>query len=431
MLQKFKSPISVQIEITSKCNSRCVHCYNYWREDNILDTSLSKDDVDKILCELIKNDILDILITGGEPMLNKPAMFRLIEGAFNANIPCSINTNLTLLTDDIASFFKEYKTRVMTSIISYNPNTHDTISRNKGSFEKIVNNIKLLNSYQVPVSVNMVVMKQNRNEVYETAKFLYNELNITNFSATKVEPSQNCKDFSCMELTSKDIINFFDDLLRVRNDFKINVDSLTAYPLCLFKDLKKYNIVRGRGCNAGQLGCTIGSNGDVRACGHSDESHGNILKEPITEIWNRFIKWRDGSFLPDKCKQCEYTKICSKGCRMTCKFYAGINSEDPYIEKEKFELIFEESEKHLLLDLEEPLFVNPSVKFRKEDFGYIISTTKFRYPIVTEDTIKLLNDLKGKKFTLNEIIERYDINIEDLQNFFSSLVESNIVIQTN
>ena len=28
-----EAPMNIQFEITSACNERCVHCYNYWRSE--------------------------------------------------------------------------------------------------------------------------------------------------------------------------------------------------------------------------------------------------------------------------------------------------------------------------------------------------------------------------------------------------------------
>ncbi len=52
MYHELKSPVTVQLEITSKCNHRCVHCYNYWRADSLDNTTMKEDELYAVMKNL-------------------------------------------------------------------------------------------------------------------------------------------------------------------------------------------------------------------------------------------------------------------------------------------------------------------------------------------------------------------------------------------
>ena len=33
MYKTLKVPLSLQIEVTGRCNIKCIHCYNFWKGD--------------------------------------------------------------------------------------------------------------------------------------------------------------------------------------------------------------------------------------------------------------------------------------------------------------------------------------------------------------------------------------------------------------
>ena len=427
MLQEFKSPLSAQIEVTSRCPNSCIHCYNHWREAGQEDASLTTHDIDHIVGDLARSEVLDLLITGGEPMLNLPAMFRTLELAHEHAMPCSLNSNLTLATDEVAVALREFGTPVLTSVLSASPSVHDEITRTEGSFDRTLAGISLLVSHGVHVSVNMVVMKQNLGDIYHTAKLLYDEFGLSSFNATKVEPSQNCPDFAPLELLPSDVIRMFDELLRIEDELGIRIGSLTSYPVCLVKDLGRYHMVRERGCNAGQTGCTVGPDGSVRACALSDYSYGNLLDEPLSRVWPRLKEWRDDSLLPETCLDCAYIGRCSTGCRMTCKYYSGIRSESRYMEHDYFEITFPPGDNSPAVGVHERLQIADRVRYRREDFGVVVTAMKFRYPMITHDSSDLLESLHGRQFTLFDIGKQYDVDMDHLVGFFSDLVAHGIV----
>jgi radical SAM protein with 4Fe4S-binding SPASM domain len=427
MYRELKSPVAVQLELTTGCNHKCIHCYNHWRKDSEKDKTLSEDEVRKIIENLRGSEVPNLLITGGEPMLHPDLMIKALELGRKAGLKCSLNSNLTLLTTEIAKELKKLNVGILTSILSYDKGLHDSITTINGSFDRLVEGIRLAKEYEVPVSANMVVMRMNVDQIYETGKFVHG-LGVYGFRATKVHPAQGSSCFERIKLPPERIAEIFDNLIRLREEFGLKVDSLTTYPTCLLKDMSRYGqFLSKRNCSAGKTGCTIGADGQLRPCGHSDMVYGNTIEEPILQIWPRLREWRDGSLLPKECKECKYVIQCSGGCRMDCKHYGKIDGMDPYATSKDFAYIPQERERLIPLDPEAKLVVNPALCLRTEKFGTALIIEGSFKSIVTPDTAGLLEELRGKMFTLNSISSEYGVELDNLRSLFANLHKQKVI----
>lgn len=370
-----------------------------------------------------------MVITGGEPMLYPNLLIKGLELAKEFGIRCSINSNLTRVTPEIVTAIKDNNSQVLTSMLSYKRLEHDKLTCSKGSYVRLLNGIQTLISAGIFVGVNMVVMRQNLDDVYETGKFV-KELAVKSFTATKVTPSLGDDIFEEIKISKEDNIKIFEQLLRLQKDFNMNVDSLTAFPSCLSENWDKYGkFLLKRSCSAGKTFCAIGSNGQLRACVQHDKEYGSVIDTPITSIWPALKKWRDGSYLPDECKKCSYLFACGGGCRVTCQFCGDIKSLDPDANGRKFNPICSKDNNVEKIDLNVKLSINQSLRFRVESFGVILIVDGLRKSTVTKDTAYLLRKLNKKPiFTLAEIFSDYDLSVELVHNFFSSLYEQKVFV---
>jgi len=428
MYRMIKSPLAVQLEITSLCNHSCIHCYNHWRTEESVNLTMTEGQLERVILDAKTSEVVDFLITGGEPLLFPKLLayaFRLLKkNGFN----CSVNSNLTLVTEEIALLFKKYNVHVLTSLLSFDKKLHDQITCRDGSFNRLLKGIKFMRDAGVSVGVNMVVMQSNMDQVYKTGCFV-KSLGINGFRATKVHPAQTCKNYKDLKLPPEKIIPMFDDLLELR-DKGMNIDTLTTYPICLIKDMEKYgDLVIDRGCSAGKTGCTIGANGQVRPCGHSDMEYGSVFSESLLDIWPRLSEWSSGSYLPNECKECKYVILCSGGCRMDCKYFGEIIDLDPYATSNDFTFIPPKSKDCFLLNKKTELVVNPAVKYRTEEFGNVLVLKNKTVTIVTLDTVEFLKSLGSKIFTLDSVFNECNIELKEAHEFLSDLFKLRVIIE--
>lgn len=378
MYRSLVSPYIAQIEITDRCPNKCVHCYNYWRHSAYSSdggSNMSIDCADSIMEEIEKNNIFCIVITGGEPLLNKQVMYRMLDFTEKSNlITANINTSLIGLTEEDVIKLRTYKklTGILTSLTSCNPETHDQIVGYKEAFKKTVSGIKLLVKAGIQISINMVVSKLNYEHINETGR-LAKELGVKVFNVTRAVRPMNCPDFSQYALSPEEIKRCISDLSGVKLQYQIQVGSLGVCPLCLVEDADRHAVIAGKRCSAGVTVVAISSVGDVRTCTHIDTSYGNLSVDSLKTIWRRMTDWRDGSLIPLRCKKCKALPFCGGGCRAEAMVSNGsYNSEDTLMAFENVENAIELVIKPIIKNdnpLPERVRVNKEIRWRKEEFG--------------------------------------------------------------
>jgi sulfatase maturation enzyme AslB (radical SAM superfamily) len=151
---------SMQIELSSRCNEHCVHCYiPHENKINDIEPALFYD----ILDQCRDMGVLGLTLSGGEPMLHKN-FCEFLRKAKEYDFSINILSNLTLLNDEIIKEMKENRlSSVQVSLYSMDPEIHDSITRLKGSFYKTRDNILRLIENDIPLQISCPTMKQNKN----------------------------------------------------------------------------------------------------------------------------------------------------------------------------------------------------------------------------------------------------------------------------
>ena len=83
------------LEITSKCNLHCRHCYNSSSSENT--AHLSRETISTCLEYFSNNNVLDLTISGGEPLLH-PDIVNILQDAHERGFRTLLATNGTLLS---------------------------------------------------------------------------------------------------------------------------------------------------------------------------------------------------------------------------------------------------------------------------------------------------------------------------------------------
>jgi len=127
-------PLHGSIEVTSKCNLRCVHCYI--SECDVQRPELTTSEFKGIIDQLEGEGCLWLLITGGEPLVRKD--FREIYGYVKrCGIIPILFTNGTLITDEVADLLAlEPPNLVEVSLYGATEKTYDSVTQVHGSFSK-------------------------------------------------------------------------------------------------------------------------------------------------------------------------------------------------------------------------------------------------------------------------------------------------------
>ncbi|WP_084630890.1 radical SAM/SPASM domain-containing protein [Desulfovibrio aminophilus] len=151
---------NLHIEITSKCNERCLHCYiPHENKTSEMDNELFHN----IIRQCANMKLLHLTLSGGEPMLHK-SFCDFLKKCREHNFSINILSNLTLLNDKIVREMKKNPLLgVQASLYSMNPSIHDEITQKKGSFEQTKKAILKLVENDIILQISCPVMKQNKN----------------------------------------------------------------------------------------------------------------------------------------------------------------------------------------------------------------------------------------------------------------------------
>lgn len=162
--EKFKENpqiLGLQVEISSRCNERCVHCYipNSSKKNGI---DIDLDFILRVLDEAKELGTLQLTLSGGELFMNKDIDI-ILRHARKNDFSISILSNLVLLSDEVTKILKEINPSIVqVSLYSMNPEEHDAITQVKGSFEKTKTSIEKLVEADIPLQISCPVMKINR-----------------------------------------------------------------------------------------------------------------------------------------------------------------------------------------------------------------------------------------------------------------------------
>jgi len=337
--------------------------------------------MDRLVEMIRRNNVFHVVLTGGEPFLNFDVLEYALKEFHALGISTSVNSNLMLATPDkIQRLRNTGLDHVLTSLNSHNPEVNDYMVNKKGAFFRIIQGIKTAIDKGVRVSANMIICRTNKDHIYETTK-LCSEIGVQKIFATRLVPSINVENPSetDLQLDREDALNAIDNLLSAQKHFGIEIGILIGYPLCLLGNLDKYREFVGRGCPA-QRGnrMVINADGETHACTHESNSYGNVFDIGIKKAFENMLRWHDGSFLYQGCKDCEYINVCGSGCRSAAfSYFNKMDEKDPlFIGRANIKHHYRidiPSEINTLIDRNESFAVPETIRFRPEKGFYTIN----------------------------------------------------------
>lgn len=161
-------PLSGSLEVTYRCNLRCVHCYlghlqNRQRDDREMNT----ERILSLIDEITAAGCLYLLITGGEALVRDdfPEIYR---HAKKNGLMVTVFTNGTLIRDEIPELFQEFPPyEVEISLYGASAETYERITRTAGSFERCMKGIERLLNRGIRVGLKTILMTLNSREFFD------------------------------------------------------------------------------------------------------------------------------------------------------------------------------------------------------------------------------------------------------------------------
>jgi SynChlorMet cassette radical SAM/SPASM protein ScmE len=332
-MKLMKTPRSVDLSITNRCNLRCTYCSHFTGAGDV-GQDLPKEEWLQFFEELNHCAVMNVTLQGGEPFCRKD-LPELIEGIVRNRMRFNILSNGTLITDEMAAFLASTGRcdGVQISIDGSVPTTHDAC-RGEGNFVKAMEGIKCLLNNNVPVSVRVTIHKKNVNDLHNIAKLLLEEVGIPSFSTNSAAHMGLCRENAeQVQLTAEERSLAMEALLHLEKKYNGRIGA-TAGPLAEGRDWlemekacqQKIESMPGRGhlsgCNGPMEKLAVRADGVMVPCGQmSHVELGRINIDDLQEIWQEhpeLEKLRGRHNIPlsdfEFCQGCDYIAYCTGNC---------------------------------------------------------------------------------------------------------------------
>lgn len=305
---------SLQFELSSKCNERCIHCYiPNEKKNNGFD--MPKQKVFSLIDEFARMGGIHITLSGGEAFMHKDLM-EIIKYCRIKDLRISVLSNLISLKDEHIPILKAANLSIVqTSLYSIEPAVHDKITTVSGSCEKTKMAIDKLIKADIPVQISCPIMKTNKDSYLGVIE--YARKRDIRVQTDYIMMARS--DFSTDNLEQRLSIEETEALLRsiIGYDVDYRNGTLKQIPkseemLLDFEAFKNQPL-----CGVGYDNCCITANGDVYPCaGWQGYILGNVYKQSLKEIWENsekikeLRKIKESSF--PQCLECEAFDFCSR-----------------------------------------------------------------------------------------------------------------------
>ena len=295
-------PIAVHLDVTYRCNERCVHCYLDHDDHGEMTTA----EIKGVLDQLAEAGVFFLTFSGGEVFMRRDFM-ELVEYARRLMFVVKIKTNAVMIHEEEARRIRELGVdTIQISVYSHRPEVHDAITKLPHSFERTVRAIRFLHDQGLRVTIANVLMTANSAD-HKGVQELADELGVHYTLDPTITPMMD-GDTSVLSLRipGEELPEIFHNPALVDNQ-----DDYCAPPKPPSKeDLEGYS------CSAGHAFCYISPYGDVFPCVQFPLPTGNVRQQKFLDIWNfsprmnevRSIKVKDLAV----CSSCSHAGTCSR-----------------------------------------------------------------------------------------------------------------------
>ena len=159
-----RAPFEVSIDITNKCNLRCLHCYNHSGNNICSNNELSDDEIINLVKDVVDMEPLNVCISGGEPLLKKDLVYKIITLIKSKNILISMVSNGLLLDEETVQRLEKCGLdRIQISLDGLEA-AHDKLRNKQGVFKETIKCLDLLKESKISTFLGFVPTSWNIND---------------------------------------------------------------------------------------------------------------------------------------------------------------------------------------------------------------------------------------------------------------------------
>ncbi len=322
---KYSAPLYCDLNITGRCNLKCLHCSAGADPTYAKDMTLAQ--LRGVIEAVERAGILKVNISGGEPLFHEN-IFEILSTFKEKEIPITLFTNATLVTPEIVQrLLSEARIgSISTSLDGANAKSHDAL-RGKGAFERALRGIRLLIKAGYLIHATCVISKLNMNELAGIAQ-LAEDLGISIAMSPPNLVGRARQNKELFKLTKNEMDTVYDTVKSLIMKFDcVRGGAVLEWPRERADIAQNIRTQTKPGqnlafCSICKESVAIRPDGWMVPCNSFwDYEIGNVLTTDIKEIYRseKAQRIRDlSSHTSDElegCRDCLYTGVCSGGCR--------------------------------------------------------------------------------------------------------------------
>ena len=346
------TPTTYTLELTARCNSRCVGC------GNVFDRMLGHMELDRwrMLLEKLRPHIVSLRVTGGEPTLH-PEFLDLIRFIDGLGVPFVLFSNgLWPARDRLLSLLLgcRHLDGVLISLHGRDAAMHQAFA-GIDSFSRVTATIQQAALAGLNINTNSVLTRANHGDIAAIAELSRSlGASYAAFSRYYGRPTP------VTDLTEDEFREAVATVHNLRRrGFRVQFNN--CVPVCFDGQPTK-------SCPAGITHCTIDPLGRVRPCTHAPQVLGDLFSQSIQDIWQgeAAAQWRKR--IPTMCGTCaEFVR-----CRGACKAMAHHLQcdKDPLMRQPLQGPLPTDGPRRIRLYAEAR--PEPNFTLREEGFGYLL-----------------------------------------------------------
>jgi radical SAM protein len=308
-------------EMTQACDLKCAHCRANSRPHRH-PLELSTAEAFHLIDQIAHMKVPLFVLTGGDP-LKRPDLLPIVQYACRRGVHTSLTPSTTPLLVRSAVFDLKQSglMRLAVSLDGSTPELHDGFRGVPGSYKRSLDAIGWCHDAELPVQVNTTVSRRNFADLDRMIDLMIRQ-GVVLWSVFFLVPTGRAELNDL--LTADEHEQVFLKLYETSKQVKFHIKTTEGQHYRRFvlqqkareeKAKSQETLIAGapRGVNDGKGFVFVSHTGEVYPSGFLPLSAGNILWEPLSEIYQNsplFRSLRDRSQLKGKCGRCEFNEIC-------------------------------------------------------------------------------------------------------------------------
>lgn len=306
-----RMPIYAGFELTPYCNLACRMCYVKETAPGlpVLDGDAWLD----IGRQAAEAGTLVVQLTGGEPMLH-PDFRKIYTGLRNMGMVVTMNTNGTLIDEDMADFLAaNMPRRVNVSLYGPNREVYQHLCGVPDAFDKTIRAIELMKERNIPVKINLTPNTINfdyLDELFEICRKyeLYVDMTVYMFEPIR----KSCRDKQGYRLDAQRMAIALEKLDRYRMD----ENNMIARAIFAYRALEAYDPASMTDelipltCRAATSSTWVCWDGKMNGCVNMTQPRADIGELGFGGAWKKVKAYGETIRVPAKCTQCSLRIFC-------------------------------------------------------------------------------------------------------------------------